>query len=84
MVEPCAIMVASTPITGGTAGSGGTCTPVLDKDDLTINFVAVSDPIDQAMGAIACAARSTSFHKRSAFALEALGSAARSTSTTTT
>jgi hypothetical protein len=54
MDEPCAIMVASTPITGGTSGSGGICTPVLDETSLTINFIAVSDPIDQAMGAIAC------------------------------
>src|SRR5580704_17024820 len=54
MVEPCAIMVASTPITGSTSGSGGTCTPVLDESSLTINFIAVSDPIDQAMGVITC------------------------------
>jgi hypothetical protein len=54
MFEPCAIMVASTPITGSTTGSGGTCMPVLDENSLTINFIAVSDPIDQAMGSITC------------------------------
>jgi hypothetical protein len=56
-VEPCAITVASTPITGSSGAPGGDCMPTIDDTDITmnINFEAVTDPLAQeAMGQIAC------------------------------